>query len=207
MIPDYLYYRLQPRWARFWTRYLARAVLVHINKTGGTSVEKALGMPFQHRTALEFIELMGPRRWEDTFTFTFVRNPWDKVASHYRYRIKTNQTGLGVDPISFTDWVRRAYGDRDPRYFDQPRMFMPQSRWVCDEDGALLVDFVGRFEQLEDDFAEVCRRLGRRAELPHLKSSSAGRDYRDLYDAESVEIVRDRFAEDLERFGYSFEQA
>jgi hypothetical protein len=204
-LPDPLYYRLQPRWARFWTRHLARAVLVHINKTGGSSVEKALGMPFQHRTALELIELMGRERWERCFTFAFVRDPWDKVASHYRYRVKTRQTGLGASPIPFGEWVRRAYGDQEPRYYDQPKMFMPQSRWICDAGGHTLVDFVGRFERLEADFAEVCRRLGREAELPHLKKSSEGSGSRAMYDAESAAVVAEVFAEDLERFGYRFE--
>jgi hypothetical protein len=127
------------------------------------------------------------------------------VASHYRYRVKTNQTGLGVSPIPFGEWVRRAYGDREPGYHDQPRMFMPQSRWICDDDGRVLVDFVGRFERLEADFAEVCRRLGRTAELPHLKKSSEGSGSRALYDRESAAIVEEVFAEDLERFGYRFE--
>ena len=200
-----LHRRWQRRWARFWSKHLARALLVHINKTGGSSVEKALGMPFQHRTARDFIELMGRERWDRCFTFTFVRNPWDKVASHYRYRVKTNQTGLGTNPIPFQEWVRRAYGERDPRYYDQPRMFMPQVEWIRDERGETAVDFIGRFERLDDDFQHVCSTLGRRAELPHLKRSrKSGAGYRRLYDDEAAGIVARAFQEDLDAFGYQF---
>lgn len=199
-----LYYRLQPAWARWWSRHFAKALFVHINKTGGSSIERAFGMPFQHRTAQEFIDLVGLDRWRQCFTFAFVRNPWDKVASHFRYRVKTNQTALGDNPIPFSEWVLRAYGDHDPRYWDHPKMFMAQSRWVCDESGTLLVDFVGRFELLEKDFQYVCRRLGREAFLPHLKPSGAEVDYTHLYDAKSRDVVAERFAEDIHRFGYSF---
>ena len=201
-----LYYRFQPHWARFWSRYLTNALFVHINKTAGSSIERALGMPFQHRTALEFIDLVGPERWDRCFTFAFVRNPWERVLSHYRYRVKTNQTGLGTVQISFGEWVRRTYGDQDPRYWDQPRMFMAQSNWLCDATGDVLVDFVGRFERLERDFAEVCRRLGRKTELPHLKPSGPRNHYAAHYDAESRAIVADRFAKDIERFGYCFDR-
>jgi len=203
-LPSWLYYRVQPDWARFWSKHLARALLVHINKTGGSSVEKALGMPFQHRTATEFIDLVGRERWNRCFTFAFVRNPWAKVLSHYRFRRKTNQTDLRANPISFGEWVGRAYGDRDPAYYDQPKMFMPQVRWICDTDGVELVNFVGRFERLEDDFRDVCDRLGRTAKLPHLKSSGSLADYRTAYDEDSAAIVSEAFAEDLRRFDYTF---
>lgn len=203
---DVTRYRAERWYARFWTRHLARVAFVHINKTGGSSIEKALGLPFQHLTAMELRREMGAARFDRSFSFAFVRNPWAKVASHYRYRVKTNQTGLGADPVPFPEWVRRAYGDRDPAFYDQPRMFMPQTEWISDEAGRVLVDFVGRFERLEEDFAEVCRLLGTTAELPHLKSSG-GRDCRTMYDPESASIVADRFATDVERFGYTFEDA
>ena len=198
-------YRVRDALARLKTKYLSDVVFVHINKTGGSSVEAALGLPFQHRTALELHELMGARRWADRLSFTFVRNPWEKVASHYHYRVKTNQTGLGDHPIGFNEWVALAYGERDSRYYDQPRMFMPQMDWITDDTGEVMVDFVGRFERLHDDFEFVCRRIGRSARLPHLKRSH-DEDYRRLYSAESIGIVRDRFAIDIEAFGYVFER-
>lgn len=202
---DVLRYQASRWYARVWTRYLADVAFVHINKTGGSSIERALGLPFQHRTALELRGEMGPERFGRAFSFAFVRNPWAKVASHYRYRVQTNQTGLGAAPIPFNEWVHRAYGQRDPRYYDRPAMFMPQTAWISDREGCTLVDFVGRFETLERDFGEVCRRLGRPAVLlPHLKASGP-RDYRELYDRSAAALVAERFAPDLARFGYAFE--
>jgi hypothetical protein len=181
-------------------------LLVHINKTGGSSIEKALRMPFQHRTARELIDLVGPKQWDRCFTFAFVRNPWAKVASHFNYRVATNQTGLGEKPIPFPTWVKRAYGDRDPDYYDNPKMFMPQTAWICDVEGRELVDFVGRFENLERDFLEVCRRINREnVTLPHLKRSSGRTHYSHLYDEEARQVVEKRFAEDIRRFSYGYE--
>ncbi len=184
-------------------RYLRPYVFIHINKTGGSSVEKALGIGLDHSTALEKYHQLGERAWQRKFIFSFVRNPWDKVVSHYYYRVKTNQTGLGQQPLAFSDWLQACYVDRDPRYYDQPRMFMPQRQWLVDEQGDMLVEFIGRFEQLGEDFGRVCTHLGLDAQLGHAKPSGRG-SYRDYYDAASKALVADRFAEDIEAFGYDF---
>lgn len=192
------------RLVRLRMRYVDKFAFVHINKTAGSSIEDALNLAFQHKTAQTMRDEIGEANWNRRFTFTFVRNPWDKVASHYAYRVKTNQTGMGDGHISFRDWVRLAYGDRDPKYYDQPMMFMPQVDWINDESGTSLVTFVGRFEHLQADFRTVCERIGREAELPHEKKSS-NRNFRSQYDGATAEIVGTRFAPDLGAFGYSFE--
>ncbi|OHB78464.1 MAG: hypothetical protein A2W31_00060 [Planctomycetes bacterium RBG_16_64_10] len=198
-------------WRRRWhdlkwrlrEKYVARYTFVHINKTGGSSIESALGLPFRHMTAREMQALVGPQRWQRRFTFTVVRNPWAKVVSHYGYRLKRDKLCRDGDRLGFADWVRLAYGQNDPRYYDVPKMFMPQVDWITDDHGAMLVDFVGRFEDLEGSFAEICRRLGVVATLPHLKRTDHG-PYQEYYTPEARGIVARWFARDIEQFGYGF---
>ena len=184
-------------------RHLRPYVFIHINKTGGSSVEKALGIRLDHSTAAEKHRQLGAAAWSQKFVFSFVRNPWDKVVSHYHYRVKTNQTGLGENPVPFEDWLQRVYLDRDPRYFDKPRMFMPQRQWLLGDDGEMLVDYVGRFESLNEDFTHVCQELGLKAELGHAKPSSRG-GYQQYYSEAGRAIVESHFAQDIEAFGYTF---
>ena len=179
-------------------------IFVHINKTAGSSIEEALGLRFRHRTARQIIEEIGPGKWRECFTFAVVRNPWDKVVSHYSYRVETNQTGMGDGKMGFADWVRESYGRRNPVFHDKPLMFMPQVDWISDEKGRILVNFVARFENLQADFDTVCERIGRQqVPLPHRKQSKHG-DYRDLYDAETRGIIGDWFRRDIEQFNYTF---
>jgi len=70
----------------------------------------------------------------------------------------------------------------------------------------LLVDAVGRFESLEEDFSQICRRLGLSANLPHANRSSH-RDYRFYYTDRTIEYVADRCRDDISRFGYAFDDA
>jgi hypothetical protein len=62
-------------------RYLDSYVFIHINKTGGSSIEMALKLRAEHLTVQEKIKEIGVRRWQEKLSFTVVRNPWDKVVS------------------------------------------------------------------------------------------------------------------------------
>lgn len=198
-----LVHRSLDRLTKLRARYFRDFEFVHINKTGGSSIERALGLPFQHKTALTLRDEMGPRRWARRFSFAVVRNPWDRAVSHYYYRVQTNQTGLGEHPIGFRAWAERVYAERDPHYLDNPQMFMPQRQWLVDEGGRMIVTAIARFETLDEDFREICRLLGRTAALPHLKGSRRPH-YREVYDSRSVELVARWFAEDIAEFGYTF---
>ncbi|MDP7221481.1 MAG: sulfotransferase family 2 domain-containing protein, partial [Arenicellales bacterium] len=136
-------------------------IFIHINKTGGTSIEKALRIPSEHKTALEKIVELGRANWDRRFTFAVARNPWDRVVSHYHYRVQTNQTRLADDPIAFSRWVCLAYGQQDPVYYDNPIMFMPQMSWIADHNGNVLVDKTLRFETLSKDFVDLCQTIGK----------------------------------------------
>jgi chondroitin 4-sulfotransferase 11 len=186
--------------------YLDQFVFIHINKTGGSSVEIALKIPLEHKTALEKIEEIGQKRWEGRLTFTIVRNPWDKVVSHYFYRVKANKNDLRNTPVKFKEWVKLTYGNQDKVYYDNPKMFMPQADWITDENGKILVDYIIHFENLSVEFDEVLQKLGMtNITLPHVKKSNHS-NFREYYDPETREIVQNWFERDVELFGYHFEQ-
>jgi hypothetical protein len=68
------------------------------------------------------------------------------------------------------------------------------------------VDFVGRFERLEEDWVSLCDLLG----LPRMKlikeniNRSGSSGYRQFYDDRLVDLVGKYYKEDIERWGYSF---
>jgi hypothetical protein len=179
---------------------------IHINRTAGTSIGRAIGLPRkQHLTAREVIAMMGEADWERAYRFSIVRNPWDKVVSQYKHRVCTNQTGMGDRPIAFRDWVAATYGpDKRLPYYDQPKMFQPQVEWLRDDEGRIRLDFVGRFEDLRGAYRQIATRLKLPHELPHC-NSTARTDYRTFYDDRTAEMIGDWFAVDIARFDYRFD--
>ena len=207
-----------------------RCIFVHIPKTGGTSVEDAIwgsdwskrtpeelwmglvrpgfnkyqsgGM--QHLLASQIREEVGSDRFESYFKFSFVRNPWDKAVSQFLY-LKTRpdlRKVMGVRPwTSFRKYLRilKKHHQRHVQSFEQ-------WRFICNEDGKLLVDFLGRFETLEEDFQKVAEIIKLSdTSLPHSMKSKKRKPYADYYDAKSIDLISEIYARDIELFNYRFQ--
>lgn len=179
-------------------------IFIHINKTGGTSIDKALGLRKAHYTTTQVIEWVGQEAFDAAFKFAVVRNPWSKVVSHYKFRIKNKDEGLTSHPISFKEWVIKTYGlEKDPVYYNNAIMFQPQVDWLKDEQGVIVIDNILRFENLSEEFEKIKSRLDCRKSLPHVNQTQKT-DFRSFYDEETTQIIYDWFKEDIDRFGYSF---
>jgi hypothetical protein len=77
--------------------------------------------------------------------------------------------------------------------------------WFVDPNGEVIVDYIGKFEQLAEDWAEIERKIGAPSELPHLKKNpERKRHYTEYYAQSLQDIVRDQFCVDSEYFGYEF---
>jgi hypothetical protein len=200
-----------------------RFLFVHIYKNAGTSITTAL-LPFaagrwqllagdalrklrvpvafgpqpfaQHSTAPEMIQAMGREAFDALFSFAIVRNPWDWQVSLYHYmctETKHHQHELAKSFSGFDEYIR--WRCREEVMFQKDFIYSP--------DGELLVDFVGRFENLEADFATICSRIGIAASLPKLNVSNTT-PYRQFYSDATQELVRRAFAPDIALFGYDF---
>jgi S-methylmethionine-dependent homocysteine/selenocysteine methylase len=79
-----------------------------------------------------------------------------------------------------------------------------QKEMVTDEQGHLIVDFIGRFENLEPDFQQICNKLNIKASLPSL-NTTVHKDYKSYYNDKTRQMVAEHFKADIEFFGYTFE--
>lgn len=181
-------------------------IFIHINKTAGTSVIKIIGKPFRkHLTAKEIINVVGQKKWNNAFKFAVIRNPWDKVVSQYKHNVKNNVTNMAKKKISFKEWVSCTYGkNKGKYYYYRPQMFLPQVEWLKDFEGKIDVNKIIRFENLTDGMNSVFKTLGITQKLPHINKTSKT-NFRDYYDEESRQIISDWFHEDIDIFGYKYE--
>ncbi len=211
---DFRHYasKLRREWVRLRVKtYLKHQALfgktcfIHINKCGGTSVEAALGMPLIHDTAQQRIAKVGRARWDAMMTFTLVRNPYAKAVSHYKYRVKTGQTGLDADTITLDDWIVAAYGDKDPQYYNNALMFQPCLDWITDTDGTVLVKKIIKLEEIDAEWDPFCQTaFGALKPLPHKNQTrkTQKKSPEALGDAARA-VLRSHFAKDFEAFGYA----
>ena len=203
-----------------------KSIFVHIPKTGGQSVEDLFlrlhGLTWETRAPLLLRfnpdPSLGPERlahltaneylafnyvdetdFRSFFKFSFVRNPWSRLVSDYSYRQSSRF-------FSFKEFVTNRLPKRDS-YSDSYRHIMPQCEFLYDSNGQQMVDFIGKTENIEDDFSVVCERLGlSKLTLPHINSSGDKKHYSTYYDDELIELVGNIYAEDVKRFNYTFDQ-
>lgn len=211
-----------------------RFLFVHIAKTAGTSVRAALervrrrdpyywlmfpchrlshltghrlGTKFpRHAKAIAAKEMLPKEFYDSLFKFAFVRNPWDlQVSSFHHIRRERPHYLQGRD--DFESFLRWKLDPSRPYQYHIDTSIERQSDYVIDLHGNLILDFVGRYERLQDDFAEACRCIGIACPaLPHRRQATdRERDYRAYYSAETAELVAAHFQPDIERFGYRFD--
>ena len=142
--------------------------------------------------------------WDSSWKFAIVRNPWDRFISGCEY---IKQKYPRRCKHLYTKPIRKIAFDLPKRRNSLGEVHITRSlSSILTHEGELLVDFVVRFERLEEDWEEVCLRLGRN--IPLKKTNASRRKpYQHYFDKDPA--LRDRiaevFAEDIERFGYTYE--
>ena len=186
-------------------------IFVHIPKTGGTSIEKyilgnasvAKKQNNKHNTVTEYMNKTG-KLFDKYFSFSFVRNPYDFLVSYYKFRMKMINGEFGRTErfmrkkyfkSNFKHWIMN-------NFYNDPRVITHLD--FLSYDSKLKVDFIGKFENLQEDFNIICDKIGiPQQELPHINKTKH-EHYTEYYDEETKQIVAEKYAKDSEYFGYKF---
>lgn len=148
-----------------------------------------------HITAAALKAQLPAKIFNSYFKFGFVRNPWDWQVSLYTFMLKDEQhfqhklIKSMKDFDEYIDW--RVHNDL---HFQKDFFY---------EGDACLVDFIGKFERLDNDFEKVCRSIRVDATLPHLNKSRDDNAYLKYYSSASAAMVSQAFKTDIELFGYA----
>ncbi|MCG8634481.1 MAG: sulfotransferase family protein [Desulfobacterales bacterium] len=211
-----------------------KSIFIHVAKAAGMSIRKILephcsepekfkikrpaktidGRPnplydiwrysLYHASARDVKKEVTPEVFNSCYKFAFVRNPWDWQVSMYHFILK-DPTHVRYETVS----AMNGFGEYLEWVINTPRPYPRgaakfQKPMLTDREGRLMVDFLGRFETLERDFARVCDRLGIEGALPKI-NGSGHRDYRDYYTDKTRKMVGEYFKEDIAFFGYTFD--
>ena len=192
-----------------------RVLLDPYSDVVGTSFRRTTStFPFYtHMRPIEARDAFSRLAWpfETYYRFTFVRNPWSRLASLY-VMLKDRSPAF---PLSFHDWLLASQpdgiggscGDDQARWLKYGTYSL--TAFAADEDGRLLVDDVFRMEDI-DALPEALRRRGLPlagdTTVPHVNARSAV-DLRRLYSPPLIALVGERYAEEIEQFGYAFPTA
>ena len=191
------YYLQRPDHKKF-CFHIDNSVKYHENKIHGTIV--------YYKTSKYLNRIMGmnEEKWNTYHKFCFVRNPFDRIVSGWNYCNKYN--------IEFDKFINFDFGSNS---FDYWHTFMPQYRHIINEKGEKFIDFIGYFENIEEDLKVVLNKLNLKVtHKPFIKNKSNHDNYLKYYmkdadaDATNDELIEKVIKicnEDFNNFNYNKE--
>ena len=181
-------------------------IFIHTEKTGGTSIEKCfvdnadeVDVEYKHHDVWFYFKNF--LYFDDYFKFTFVRNPWDRLVSAYHFY----KNDMKLIDFTFEEFIEKI-GNKEPML--DSISFIDYAVKPCFHkiqiEGNIVVDFVGKFEKLQEDFDYVCERVGMESvKLPHVKKTKHNY-YSEYYTEKLINIVEEVYVSDITRFDYKF---
>ncbi len=187
-----------------------RCVYIHVPKVAGVSISAALfGNQSAGHIPMKFLEhALGAEEVCGWYRFTFVRCPWDRVYSAYRYLLSG---GMHAEDSRLGERIRRETAGFEDFVLDWLTLervrrlthFRRQTWFLESMDGSVRMDFVGRFERLEEDYERLRKRLGFGGELERRNvTPMAGEDLADVYSERAARRIGRLYRRDIEELGY-----
>lgn len=189
-----------------------QCIFVHIPKCAGSSINQQL--------KLESLGFSGhaPASYhsehKDYFSFTFVRNPYARAASAYKYFQKLKQghrwykrnsiISDAANEMGFNEFVNHIPDfmklmKRQEGSFESGIHFKPYDYFLDSN-----IDFLGKFENIQEDYAFILAKLKLpRANLRKVNSTN-NLNYRQLYIEDSRSTVYNIYQEDIKKYNYKF---
>ena len=186
-----------------------KCIFIHITKTAGTSVARSLFnyLPY-HYTAIQYRVIYGKETFNEYFKFAFVRNPWDRAYSAFRYLKaggwnENDKAWAEQNLNEFTDFNDFAVNWLNSDNIKKHLHFKPQFEFVCDTNNNILTDYIARFENINEEFNILTNKLGLNSTLGKHNTNPA-QGYTEIYSDKAIESVANVYKTDIDLFNYTF---
>ncbi|MBP1839118.1 sulfotransferase family 2 domain-containing protein [Formosa algae] len=188
-----------------------KCIFIHLPKSAGIAVNLALFGNYGggHRS-LRFYEKKYPKRTIDEYyKCTIVRNPWDRLFSAYNFLKKGGFSVADkewaekhlIDFVSFEDFVLN-WVNKENIY--KGVHFIPQYDFLINSEGKVNMDFIGRFEDMENSFRVISEHINGNSVLEKHNVTDNKSPYYNFYTEKMIEIVEDVYEKDIKEFNYKF---
>ena len=174
-----------------------KCIFIHQRKCAGTSIIRAFDLNlsdadwhFMNDGVLSPEYAFAPAGY---FRFAVVRNPWDRFVSGWKYCSSTRHRSLR-DVL--TNLPREGH--------DYRHLTRPQHATLYDDAGRLVVDYIVRYESLQQGFDSVCDIIGKPRRVLEHHNQGHRTHYADYFNEGTRRIFLRHFGRDVELFGYRY---
>ena len=149
-----------------------------------------------------------PNFAKNYFSFSVVRNPWDRLVSCWMDKVITRKP----TETQFRNGLRWELNYQKPGFKDFIEIITETENITKDSHWDLYfniipvidIDFIGKFENLQEDFNTICDKIGIPQQTLQYENATKHKHYTEYYDDETRQIVAEKYRKDIEYFGYEF---
>ena len=190
---------------------LIKTVFIHIPKTGGTSIrisllkhshfENTYSGNNPHNMLKRMEKTFGHDIVENSFSFSIVRNPWERIVSLYEMHRRKNKF---LDDIDFRTFIVKL--DKKRSFKIPKNFYTDQIKWLRNANDKIGINKIYRFENLDSAWEDICLNIGiEHTLLPHNNKNEYDRSYHYYYDNITRPIVARWHEKDIDYFGFEFD--
>jgi len=175
--------------------FIENLIFIHPPRSSGTSIEKSFNWTNEeekHLSASSIKKRIGEKQWNNSFKFGIVRNPFDRVVSMYHapcYR-KFNK---GIEFETLEQFL----------YFIP---LIPTEEGIqCSDFINEDLDFIIRYESRNNDLDRLYEEFGIKIDKNiNIRQTNRHYDYKIYHNQNTIELVKLKFKDDIERFEYEY---
>lgn len=198
-------------------------IFIHVPRTGGQSILKMMDMWYgddkrwkhlfgwgndyemSHMPVTAIADHIGQDKFRRYFKFAFIRNPWERLLSTYFKQDLITKSCLSFDQdfINFVYELEKKWKVINEKKHIHKSHLIPQAEIVCNDDDVLMVDFLGRFEEFQENVDKIRERLNITKQASKI-NGTGHKPYQEYYNKDTVEIIRRLYHRDIRLFNYEF---
>ncbi len=172
----------------------------------------------KHSTAQDIRKIIGKETWDEFFKFAFVRHPYDRTLSTYNYiKCLINTTGIRrhlpffkphngsflnwpitkafLDTKSFSSFIRHEKAKKS-------MIMKPQADWIFSSSGKKLIDFIGKFENIDNDFSSILKKIKIPRKVLRHHNKSKIRTDKHIIEKTDLKYLSEIYKKDFYLFNY-----
>lgn len=184
-----------------------KAIFIHIPKAAGSSIISSGVEEVYGHVGYTWYMDRNKKYFDEFHKFTIVRNPWDRLVSAYSYLSHGNANAMdklwakkNIKRMSFDEFIRTWLTEENAKSWIH---FIPQADFIYSNDNQLMMDYVGRFESLSEDFKAISKKLSLPSELQKINPSQRD-NYQTYYSTKTRDIVQRVYKRDIDLLEYEF---
>tara|TARA_B110000196_G_C20976036_1_gene581063 strand:- start:62 stop:706 length:645 start_codon:yes stop_codon:yes gene_type:complete len=160
---------------------------------------KRFGLVFANHCLPKLVATSDPALFKNSFKFMTTRNPWDRCVSAFWWQRRYDKN------LKFPDFVTNLAQGVGGGI--GPSLRRPLVSWAT-IDGKIIIDDFVRYENLEEDTLRIFKKFFNITQLnfPVTKAQyrKEKKHYTEYYDDCTRGMVAEKYAKDIEYFGYEF---